>query len=100
MDVQHALVALAEPRRRQILRLVRDEPQPVGEIAKHFQVTQQAISHHLKVLLEAGLVTMHPERQRRLYVVDPDGLRSVRDALDEFWPRALSRLKTVVEGEA
>ncbi len=92
-----AFQALAEPRRREILRLVRDRPRSVNEIAEQFDVTQQAISQHLKVLKDAGLVAVRPQGQRRLYVVRPEGLAALRDFLAEFWPDSLQRLKQAVE---
>ena len=92
-----AFQALAEPRRRDILRLVRDRPRSVNEIAERFDVTQQAISQHLKVLRDAGLVAVRPDGQRRLYVVRPEGLAALRDFLAEFWPDSLQRLKQAVE---
>ena len=91
--------ALAEPRRRDILRLVRDQPLSVNEIAARFDITQQAVSLHLKVLREAGLVAVRPQGQRRLYVVRPEGLAALRDFLAEFWPESLQRLKRAVEGD-
>ena len=94
-----AFQALAEPRRRAILRLVRDRPRSVNEIAERFDVTQQAISQHLKVLKDAGLVAVRPDGQRRLYVVRPEGLSALRDFLDEFWPDSLQRLKRAVESD-
>jgi DNA-binding transcriptional ArsR family regulator len=94
-----AFQALAEPRRRDILRLVRDRPRSVNEIADHFDVTQQAISQHLKVLRDAGLVAVRPHGQRRLYVVRPEGLDALRDFLAEFWPGQLERLKHAVESD-
>jgi DNA-binding transcriptional ArsR family regulator len=94
-----AFQALAEPRRREILRLVRDRPRSVNEIAERFDVTQQAISQHLKVLKDAGLVAVRPDGQRRLYVVRPEGLSALRDFLDEFWPDSLQRLKRAVESD-
>lgn len=89
--------AIAEPRRRAILRLVRDSPHSVNEIAEHFDVTQQAVSQHLKVLREAGLVAVRPDGQRRLYEIRTDGLESVRELLAELWPAKLQALKRVVE---
>lgn len=91
--------ALAEPRRRAILRLVRDEPRSVTEIAEHFDITQQAVSQHLRVLYDAGLVAVRPQAQRRLYVVRPEGFADVRDFLEEFWPSALRDLKRAVEAD-
>jgi DNA-binding transcriptional ArsR family regulator len=95
---QEALAALAEPRRRAMLLLVRDEPRSVGQIAEHFDITQQAVSQHLKVLREAGLVEVRAERQRRLYIVRPEGLRTLEAFLAELWPTSLQRLKQAVEG--
>jgi DNA-binding transcriptional ArsR family regulator len=92
-----AFRALAEPRRRAMLRLVRDGPRSVNEIAAHFEVTQQAVSQHLQVLKDAGLVAVRPEGQRRLYVVRPEGLDSLRDLLEELWPESLESLKRAVE---
>jgi len=80
-----------------MLLLVRDQPRSVGEIAAHFQITQQAVSQHLKVLRDAGLVDVRAERQRRLYQVRPEGLRSVEAFLAELWPASLQRLKSAVE---
>ena len=80
-----------------MLLLVRDQPRSVGEIAEHFQITQQAVSQHLKVLRDAGLVEVRAERQRRLYLVRPEGLRSVEAFLAELWPASLQRLKSAVE---
>ena len=94
-----AFQALAEPRRREILRLVRDRPRSVNEIAERFDVTQQAISQHLKVLKDADLVSVRRDGQRRLYVVRPEGLSALRDFLDEFWPDSLQRLKRAVESD-
>ena len=92
-----AFHALADPRRRAILRLVRDQPRSVNEIAEQFDITQQAISLHLKVLRDAGLVAVRPHGQRRLYAVRPEGLAALRDFLAEFWPEQLQRLKQAVE---
>jgi DNA-binding transcriptional ArsR family regulator len=99
MSTDAALKALAEPHRRAILRLVRDQPRSVTEIADHFDITQQAVSLHLKVLREAGLVGVRREGQRRLYLVDPDGVRSVQDFLSDLWPAGLDRLKRAAESE-
>ncbi|HSS93123.1 MAG TPA: metalloregulator ArsR/SmtB family transcription factor, partial [Candidatus Dormibacteraeota bacterium] len=79
MNGQAALRALAEPRRQEVLRLVRDEPRSVGEIAAHFDITQQAVSQHLQVLKEAGLVSVSKRGRQRLYVVRPDGLTALHE---------------------
>ena len=99
MNSQAILRALAEPRRQQVLRLVREEPHSVGEIAAHFEVTQQAISQHLQVLRDAGLVTVTKQGSRHLYVVRPDGLEALHEFLAELWPSALMRLKAAVEAD-
>jgi DNA-binding transcriptional ArsR family regulator len=93
------LRALAEPRRREMLRLVRDEARSVNEIAQHFDITQQAVSQHLQVLKQAGLVAVRKDRQRRLYLVRPEGLTTLETFLAELWPAGLERLKNAVEGE-
>jgi DNA-binding transcriptional ArsR family regulator len=99
MPAEAALAALAEPRRRAILKLVRDEPRSVGEIAAHFEITQQAVSQHLQILKQAGLVAVQPVGQRRLYAVRTEGLESVRELLEEMWPQNLGRLKDAVEAD-
>ena len=99
MEAEAAFAALAEPRRRAMLLLVRDEPRSVGEIAEHFDISQQAVSQHLRVLHDAGLVLVRPEGQRRLYMVRPEGLEQVDAFLAELWPASLGRLKRAVEGD-
>lgn len=96
----HPFAALAEPRRRAILSLVRDAPLAASEIAREFpEITQQAVSLHLKALSEAGLVDVRPEGRRRLYVLRPEGLEPVREYLEALWPARLERLKAAVERE-
>ena len=82
-----------------MLQLVRDQPRSVNEIAAHFDITQQAVSQHLLVLREAGLVAVRPQGQRRLYAIRPEGLASVRDFLDQLWPASLAELRRAVEAE-
>jgi DNA-binding transcriptional ArsR family regulator len=94
-----ALKAIAEPSRRRILRLVRDEERTAGEIASHFDVSRPAISQHLKVLKEAGLVNERRDGVRRLYSVREDGLVDVRRFIEGFWNVGLVRLKEVAEEE-
>ncbi len=91
------LKALADPHRRQILRLVRGGELAAGEIASHFDATQQAVSHHLQVLARAGLLRERRDGVRRLYALDPRGLDPVREVLSDLWPAALERLKIAVE---
>jgi DNA-binding transcriptional ArsR family regulator len=99
MSTDAVLRALAEPHRRAILQLVHDEAKSVNEIAEHFDITQQAVSLHLKVLRESGLVRMERVGQRRLYLIDPDGFDSLREFLGQLWPGALDRLKNAVEAD-
>src|SRR4029453_3010580 len=100
MSAEDVLKALAEPRRQQILRLVRTAPRSVGEIAEGVDVTQQAVSQHLQVLKDAGLVAVRQDGTRRLYVIRPEGLESLDQFLAELWPAGLRRLKTAVEDDA
>lgn len=93
------LRAIADPNRRRILQLVRSEALAVGEVARNFEMTQQAVSLHLKVLQRAGLLTERREGTRRLYSLRPDPLDQVRDVLDDLWPDALERLKSAVESD-
>jgi DNA-binding transcriptional ArsR family regulator len=91
------LRALAEPRRQAILRLVRDRARSVGEIGEHFEISQQAVSQHLQVLADAGLVDVKRDGRRRLYLVNPNGLEVLERFLSELWPAGLRRLKKAVE---
>ena len=91
------LRALADPHRRQILRLVQHTELPAGQIAASFTLTQQAVSQHLGVLKQAGLLTERREGARRLYALRHESLEPVRELLSEFWPDALARLKQSVE---
>src|SRR4051812_19731297 len=91
--------AIAEPRRRAILRLVREDELPAGQIAAHFDVSRPAISQHLAVLKDAGLLSERREGTRRLYRARPEGLEGLREFLDEFWATGLERLKRAAETE-
>lgn len=91
--------ALATPRRRRILRLVRDAELGAGEIAEHFEVTRPAISQHLALLREAGLLVERREGTRRLYRARPEGLAGLRGFLDDFWTDGLERLRLAAEHE-
>jgi DNA-binding transcriptional ArsR family regulator len=92
-----ALKAIAEPRRRRILALVRDEELSAGEIAAHFDVTRPAISQHLTVLKEAGLVVERRNGTRRLYQARPEGLVELKVFLDGFWDERLDALRRAAE---
>jgi DNA-binding transcriptional ArsR family regulator len=91
------LRAIAEPRRRAILRLVLDEERSAGAIAAEFEVTREAISQHLRVLKQAGLIAERKEGTRRFYRVRPEGLADVRPFLEEMWDDSLALLKAAVE---
>jgi DNA-binding transcriptional ArsR family regulator len=97
--VEAALKAIAAPRRRQILRLVRDNELSAGEIASNFDVTRPAVSQHLNILKEAGLVSERRNGTRRLYRARPEGLAELRDFLEEFWDVRLEALKREAEKE-
>ena len=94
-----ALRALADPRRRAILTLIREHELPAGEIAGQFDVTRPAISQHLTVLREAGLVSERREGTHRLYRARPAGATEVRGWLEEFWDDGLARLQAAAEAE-
>lgn len=85
-----ALAALADPTRRQVLERLQAGPQPVGKIAEGLPVTRPAVSQHLKVLKEAGLVADRAEGTRRIYYIDPRGLAALRQWLDQFWGTAMA----------
>jgi DNA-binding transcriptional ArsR family regulator len=91
------LAALADPTRRAIFERLADRPRAVGELANELPVSRPAVSQHLKVLKEARLVVDEPVGTRRVYRVDPDGLRDLRGYLDHFWDQALAGFKTAVE---
>jgi DNA-binding transcriptional ArsR family regulator len=99
MAYAEALQALADPTRRSVLEQLRGGPRAVGEIAAHLPVSRPAVSQHLRVLKEAGLVTERQNGTRRLYRVDPDGLAGLREYLDGFWEEALASFKAAAEAE-
>ena len=91
------LGVLAEPTRLAIFELLAEQPLPVGELARHLPVSRPAVSQHLKVLKDVGLVMDRPEGTRRLYQIDPAGVAELRAYLERFWSLALTSFKTVVE---
>lgn len=94
-----ALRALAEPRRRAILRLVAHQELPAGQIAAAFEVTRTAVSQHLTVLKNAGLLVERRDGTRRLYRARPEGLAGLRTTLDEMWASSLDVARRLVEAE-
>ena len=90
--------ALGDPTRRAIFRRIAQSPCAVGEIAKAMPISRPAVSQHLRVLKEAGLVSDRAEGTKRIYTVDVGGLAKLRTDLDHFWTGALAAFKAVVEG--
>jgi DNA-binding transcriptional ArsR family regulator len=97
--MEAALKAIAGPRRRQILRLVLDGELSAGEIAAQFDISAPAVSQHLGVLKEAGLVSERRNGTRRLYRARPEGLADLKAFLEEFWGDRLEALKREAERE-
>lgn len=95
----HALDALGNPVRRDMLRLLRAKPLSVGDLAAEFPVSRPAISRHLRLLESAGLVEQKAEGVRSLYSVRVEGFAPVRAYLDEFWDTALARLEALAKRE-
>src|SRR5262245_3344867 len=97
--MEAALKAIATPRRRRILGLVRERELSAGEIAAQFEITRPAISQHLNVLKEAELVTERRVGTKRLYRARPEGLADLKAFLEEFWDERLETLKREAEQE-
>ena len=93
----HAMDALGDRTRRAIFEQLSAGPRSVGEIAEHLPVSRPAVSQHLRVLKEVGLVTERRNGTRRIYRLDPDGLAQVRDYFDRFWDAALAEFKAAAE---
>jgi DNA-binding transcriptional ArsR family regulator len=94
---QDGLAALGDPTRRAIFELLAEGPAPVGELAKLLPVSRPAVSQHLRVLKDAGLVRDHAAGTRRVYRIDPEGIAAIRAYLDRFWDRALADFKSFAE---
>jgi DNA-binding transcriptional ArsR family regulator len=95
--VDAQLRAIAEPRRREILRLIWSKERTAGEIARNFEITRPAISQHLRVLREAGLVSERRDGTRRIYRAAPERLGELRAFLEAYWDDALRSLKQAAE---
>ena len=89
--------ALGDPTRRAVFERLADHPRAVGELARELPVSRPAVSQHLKVLKDAGLVVDRRAGNRRIYQLDPDGVGALRTQLDRFWSRALAAYKAAVE---
>jgi DNA-binding transcriptional ArsR family regulator len=97
--MEEAIRAIAEPNRRRILQLVTANELSAGEIAAEFEITRPAVSQHLGVLREAGLVSERREGTRRLYSLRPEGFDDLKSFLEAFWSEGLERLKEAAELE-
>ena len=98
MTYTTALDALADPTRRAVFERLREGGRSVGDIARALPVSRPAVSQHLKVLKQAGLVRDEARGTARIYRIHAEGLRELRDWLDSFWGEALARFKTHAEG--
>jgi DNA-binding transcriptional ArsR family regulator len=96
---QSALTALADPTRRNVFERLVEGPRSVADLAEDFPVSRPAVSQHLRVLKEAGLVVDRRAGARRVYHLNPDGLAALRDYLDRFWDQALVAFKAVAESQ-
>jgi DNA-binding transcriptional ArsR family regulator len=96
---ENGLGALADPTRRAIFERLAEGPRSVGELADGLPVTRPAVSQHLRVLKDAGLVFDRPQGTRRLYQLDPDGVGALRAYVDQFWTHALAAFKAAAEQE-
>jgi DNA-binding transcriptional ArsR family regulator len=94
-----AFNALGDPTRRLVFERLAKKPMPVGKLAKGLAVTRPAVSQHLKVLLDAGLVTLREEGTHRIYRINPHGVEVMRAYLDRFWDRNLAAFKAAAEME-
>ena len=92
--------ALGDPTRREIFERLAQRPRAVGELARELPVSRPAVSQHLRVLKQAGLVNDQPVGTRRIYRLDPDGVGALRAELERFWSRALATYKEIVEQSA
>ena len=95
-----ALLALGDPTRLAILERLADSPLAVVDLTKELPISRPAVSQHLRVLKDAGLVIDQAVGNRRIYRADPDGLAALRDQLDRFWGRAMAAYKAAVEGSS
>jgi DNA-binding transcriptional ArsR family regulator len=95
--IGQTLIALGDPTRREVFELVAERPRAVGELAARLPVSRPAVSQHLRVLKEAGLVTDEAVGARRIYQLHPEGIEELRSYLDGFWNRSLRAFKAAAE---
>ena len=100
MDYQDAIAALADPTRREIIDRLRGGPLPVAVIAADMAVSRPAVSQHLRVLSDAGLLTVTPQGNRRLYAIAPEGVNQLRRYLDTLWDDALGAFERAAREKA
>ena len=98
--LSHSFAALADPTRRAIFERLSAQPSAVGELARGFPISRPAVSQHLRVLKEAGLVSETPEGTRRIYRLDPRGIAAMRDWLDAHWTAALDAFQAFADQHA
>jgi DNA-binding transcriptional ArsR family regulator len=96
---RNGFAALADPTRRAVFERLRGGPRPVGELARGLPVSRPAVSQHLRVLKEAGLVSERRDGTRRLYRIDPSGVAALRDYFDDFWTEALAAFEAAAQSE-
>jgi DNA-binding transcriptional ArsR family regulator len=99
MAYEAALAALSDPTRRLVFERTLAAPRPVGEIAEGLPVSRPAVSQHLKILREAGLITERRQGTRRLYMADPQALGELRAAIEAMWLEALGGVAAAIDGE-
>ena len=100
MNYEDAITALADPTRRVIIDRLRSGALPVGAIAKGMTISRPAVSQHLRVLSDAGLLTVTPAGNRRLYAIAPEGVAGLRDYLDTLWDDALTAFARAADEKA
>lgn len=98
-SIGQTLIALGDPTRREVFELVAARPRAVGELAAELPVSRPAVSQHLRVLKEAGLVRDEAVGARRIYQLHPEGVAELRDYLDGFWNRSLRAFKAAAEAD-
>ena len=96
----HVFAAIADPTRRTLLDLLLPEERTVSDLVTQFDMSQQAVSQHLQVLKDAGLMTEQRVGTRRMYSIRPEGVDQVREFMEELWPDRLARLKRLAETKA
>lgn len=97
MNAANQMVALGDATRRNIFEMLSAHPSSVAEIARRLPVSRPAVSQHLRILKDAGLVTLRTEGTRHIYHLDPEGIAALRDHFDSLWQTALDHFKTEAE---